>query len=114
MPNLTSSDNVTLRKNNSIIPIYASLINDKSGKYVWHDVLNSGEMGTVNIEDYPFANGAFYIEQNINFYLKRQDPYGIYGLKSIRNENNITGDDDSQNRDLTFYKFVKNEENTSC
>lgn len=114
MPNLTSSDNVTLRKNNSIIPIYASLINDKSGKYVWHDVLNSGEMGTVNIEDYPFANGAFYIEQNINFYLKRQDPYGIYGLKSIRNENNITGDDDSQNRDLTFYEFVKNEENTSC
>ena len=28
----------------------------------------------------PFTNNRFYIEKNINFYLKRQDPTGKYGL----------------------------------
>jgi hypothetical protein len=30
--------------------------------------------------DTSFANGRFYIEKNINFFLKRQDPIGKYGL----------------------------------
>lgn len=28
----------------------------------------------------PFANGRFYLEKNINLFLKRQDPNGKYGL----------------------------------
>ena len=28
----------------------------------------------------PFTNGCFYVEKNVNFFLKRQDPNGKYGL----------------------------------
>ena len=27
---------------------------------------------------YPFTNGVFYVNRNINFYLRRQDPYKTY------------------------------------
>jgi hypothetical protein len=30
--------------------------------------------------DTTFTNGRFYIEKNVNFFLKRQDPTGKYGL----------------------------------
>ena len=42
------------------------------------------DIGTANgvndVADYPFQNGAHYIYSNINFYLRRQDPFGLYGL----------------------------------
>jgi hypothetical protein len=33
-----------------------------------------------------YANGSVYINTNINFYLRRQDPYGIYGLRYTTSE----------------------------
>ena len=55
-------------------------------------------------EEYPFTNGAFYINKRVNLYLKRQDPYDLYGLYSdddilgreakIENENNYVKEKD--------------------
>ena len=34
--------------------------------------------------DLPFSNGRFYIEKNLNIYLRRQDPFGDFGLSVAR------------------------------
>jgi hypothetical protein len=47
-------------------------------------LLNQLQQG-VNIVRTTYANGAVYVNTNINFYLRRQDPYGIYGLKRVDN-----------------------------
>ena len=31
--------------------------------------------------DMPFSNGAFYIHNNITFFVRRQDPFNEYGLQ---------------------------------
>lgn len=62
----------TLVKKHDETPDYARLINDGSCRYVWRKILSNG------VEDgdyvYPFTNGAFYINRQINFFLRRQDP----------------------------------------
>ena len=61
------------------IPSYA--VQRADGKYIWRDYqpigFNDGDSETL---DYPFLNGAHYRYQNYNFKLKRQDPYGNWGL----------------------------------
>ena len=61
-------------------PTYAKL-SEGSGKFVWRKILPPSQMmRDDNLYDLPFTNGRFYIEKNINFFLKRQDPIGKYGL----------------------------------
>jgi hypothetical protein len=38
----------------------------------------------------PFTNGAHYIHNTINFYLRRQDPFGEYGLQYCDADNPMT------------------------
>lgn len=71
---------------NPDIPDYAYYLNDGTGKYVWRELVKDTELGTESdIYNRTYANGAVYINSNINFYLRRQDPYGIYGLKYTSN-----------------------------
>jgi len=63
------------------VPSHAHLLKDGTCRYIWRDVINNGSMGgDRNIEEYPFTNGAFYINRRIDLYLRRQDPYGTYRL----------------------------------
>ncbi len=70
-----------LFKVNPIKPENAYTIPDGSGTYVWRifkgfaDIDNNSEL-----QNRPFTNGAHYLHENINLYLRRQDPSGIYGL----------------------------------
>jgi len=52
------------------------------GRYLWRDLLdigtNDAKESTV---DYPFLNGAHYINSEILFKVRRQDPFGLYGLQ---------------------------------
>ena len=65
--------NVSLIKRGLGVPEYAKLIKDGSCRYYWRDVISNGiEQNDSKI--YPFTNGAFYVNRNINFYLRRQDP----------------------------------------
>lgn len=61
------------------IPSYA--VERPDGKYIWRDIqpigFNDGDEETL---DYPFLNGSHYRYQNYMFKLKRQDPYGNWGL----------------------------------
>ena len=62
-----------LRLKNAEIPSYAYKV--ATNLYLWRDVLNVGNKDAVDLKEYPFANGHFYINKEINFFLERQDPY---------------------------------------
>lgn len=75
-------------KPNSEMPSTAYDFNDGSGVYKWRDI-ESFEFVNNNSEVFNdvFTNGAHYIHKNINFFLRRQDPYGLYGLNPRGNDN---------------------------
>jgi hypothetical protein len=61
------------------IPDYAVMIN--SDRYLWRDLIDIGftQLGDETL-DYPFVNGRHYLYNNFCINLKRQDPFGIWGL----------------------------------
>lgn len=67
-----------LRKKNTNIPDYATKIAHNT--FLWRDINRPGETTDSSLEQYPFANNAFYINKEINFFLKRQDPHDYTGL----------------------------------
>lgn len=102
-------DNYTIFKlDNMGIPSYATLLKDGTCRYIWREVLNNGfNSSDDTLEEYPFTNGAFYVNSRIDLYLRRQDPDMIYELYS---EDDIEGNrieiEDTDN-------YVKNE-NIEC
>lgn len=75
-----SKPKYVLRIKNEEIPFYAYKVD--SNLYMWRDLLTVGDKDVTNLEEYPFANGHFYINKDINFFLKRQDPFGDNGIYS--------------------------------
>lgn len=66
------------------VPAYARF-NKSTQEFVWRGIKAPSEMRRdMELYDIPFANGRFYIEKNITFFLKRQDPYGDFGLSVAR------------------------------
>ena len=65
-------------------PSYA--INMMDGRYLWRDLL---DIGFNDIQesavDYPFLNGVHYLNECMSIGLKRQDPFGYYGLLHTAN-----------------------------
>ena len=53
-----------------------------------------------DINQRPFTNGTHYINTNINFYLRRQDPFAEYGLQYTVDDN-LVGEDGS-----TLYNYL--------
>ena len=75
--NLTGIEDISrynLLSKDGTIPSYAKIIKDGSCRYLWREVLQNGFDDNSNVEVYPFTNGALYINRNINFYLRRQNP----------------------------------------
>lgn len=75
----------------SSIPPYAFMSTDGSMRYFWHTVMANGFNSGVEEEEYPFANGAFYVSKKVNIYVRRQDPYGFNGLWRTTMLGNIDG-----------------------
>ena len=99
-----------MRLKNIDIPHYAYEVGENSNIFLWRDVLNIGNKDTVELTDYPFANGHFYINKEINFFLKRQDPFGYNGLyASELYPNDIFGNVKEEN----IYEY-KDETNVVC
>ena len=71
------------------VPSYARVIKDGTCAILWRNILNNGfNESDKTVEEYPFTNGAFYINKRIDIYVRRQDPYNEYGLY---NESDIEG-----------------------
>lgn len=61
------------------IPDYAEDLGD--GRWLWRDLLSIGfNEGQENPVNYPYLNNSHYIHQNYCIGLRRQDPFGYFGL----------------------------------
>ena len=88
-------------------PSYARILKDGTCRIIWRNIVNNGlNKSDKTVEEYPFTNGAFYVNKRIDIYLRRQDPYALYGLYS---EDDIEGNDvEIENED----NYLKDEEIT--
>lgn len=82
------------------IPTYARPMTDGTCRMIWRNIFNNGSGNFVEDREYPFTNGAFYINLGINLFVRRQDPDGIYGLYSI---NDIPGEALDYDKEDTYY-----------
>lgn len=100
-----SYKNIKLRRRNEAIPKYATKV--AHNKYLWRDLYRPGEVLDGELEELPYTNNSFYISKEINFFLKRQDPYGINGLYcSNAVINDVKG---NQRKEDTYYYKDENE-----
>lgn len=72
------------------IPYYAKLIKDGSCRFYWRDIIKNGFDELSDVEHYPFTNNALYINRNINFYLRRQNPIDKTDKSVYVNKKEIT------------------------
>lgn len=67
-------------------PKYA-IYQPKLRKFIWREPVPFSDLSTDDdLYNMPFANGRFYIHQNINFFLRRQDPQNMFNLQSPETE----------------------------
>lgn len=64
-------NNITIRKYNNNTPLYCQ--DSYNGMCLWREFIKNENI---------FTNGRFYISENYNFFLKRQDPFGQYNLRN--------------------------------
>jgi len=99
------------------IPDYAEDLGD--GRWLWRDLLdiglNDGQYKTLN---YPFLNGAHYLYHNFCLPVRRQDPFGQYGLlyyyREDGNGNRITFSPYDVIGTGTSDRFKVNSEDDAC
>lgn len=106
---LNERNRFTLFKMDNLdIPSYAKLLKDGTCRLIWRDVLNNGFNNEDNsVEEYPFTNGALYVNKKIDMYVRRQDPYGYYELYD---ESDIEGIE----QDYTVEDNYVKEEDIEC
>ena len=96
------SDYSLFKLDNINAPSYARILEDGTCRVIWRDVLNNGFAVDKNeIEEYPFTNGAFYINKRVDLYLRRQDPYNEHDLYD---EEDIEGVDVDIINEDNYYK----------
>ena len=71
------ANKIYLRRRNGGIPDYATKVDHNT--FLWRGIIKPGDDYST-LTDYPFTNNAFYVNKEINFFLKRQDPFGYNGL----------------------------------
>lgn len=77
------------KMDNLDVPSYARVLKDGTCRIIWRNVINNGlNKSDDTVEEYPFTNGAFYINRNINIYVRRQDPIAEWGMY---NETDVMG-----------------------
>ena len=62
------------------------------------------------LEQYPFTNGALYINKHINLFLRRQNPEGIYDIRSKTYPYDINTNNISFEKENNYYE----EDNIEC
>lgn len=77
---MVTDGDMVLRIRNYEIPDYA--VNVGKNTYLWRDIDLIGSVNSESDEELIFTNGCFYLTPNINFYLKRQDPNGVFGMQN--------------------------------
>lgn len=100
-----------LRRYNKNIPFYADKF-DNINRYMWRDINTVGNKDNITLPEYAFANGYFYINQDIDFFLKRQDPFNEFGLY-YNGENSLPNDVFGNTLPESNYEY-KEENEATC
>ena len=83
------------------IPNYAKLSTDGSCYYMWREIIQNGFDTEGKIEEYPFTNGALYVNKQVNLFVRRQDPNNYSNLRSnvypYDNESNLISTTEENN-----------------
>ena len=108
--------NIRLYKKNPDMPDTAYDLEDGTGRYLWRELLSSAEVPTTSdLYDSYFTNGAHYFHKNINFYLKRQDPEGVYGIGNEPADLVEMFIINNKEKDVSYAEYVEEEGgNTLC
>lgn len=102
-----NSGRIKLRVKNEEIPDYADKIDENI--FLWRTVVNPVELSENDKLRHPFSNNCFYVDSQVNLYLRRQDPDAINGLYYSGNLPDITGQIYSGNNNE-----YKSEKETIC
>lgn len=81
------NENYVLYKPNVEKPANAYDLDDGTGRYLWREFMTDAEENNTELRGYTFTNGAHYINKQINFFLRRQDPVGKFGLNNVARGN---------------------------
>jgi hypothetical protein len=83
LESLTLLDYRLFKMDNLGCPSYAKVLKDGTCRVIWRDILNNGfNKSDDSVEEYPYTNGAFYINKRFDIYVRRQDPHDEYWLYS--------------------------------
>ena len=93
-----------------------------SRAFVWRELIKPSDLPTDStLYDRAFSNGCFYIHQNVNFFLKRQDPRNEFGLLYPEDSNRNTTPQIKNYKkpgnnevDLSIYDVFSNKLNNIC
>lgn len=83
----------TIWKENLAIPWYAIRHPLKDNKYLWREIYTFGNINCQELDNsVVFANNHIYLNQEIDFFLRRQDPHGYYGKIYLGDLPDLGGD----------------------
>lgn len=105
-----------IRIENDLIPSYAIDMKNGSGVFSWREFIKP-DSWNATLPEYTFTNNAKYIQQSVNFYLKRQDPHGNCGLISTPisdGQQNYIFPVWGRKTDTTTFEYYIENENTIC
>lgn len=107
--NSSNLDSCVFFKYNMNIPEYSYVLPDNTGIVLWREIKKPSNLTFMDdLYKTPFTNGAFYHHTNINFYVRRQDPFQKYGMVVEGSENNT--EIPSNEFDYSFDDFnIKND-----
>jgi hypothetical protein len=108
-----SFEDVFLIKRRPGTPEYAKLIKDGSCTYYWRNIIANG-IEQNDSEAYPFTNGAFYINKQINFFLRRQDPNKYNIGTPLSDQVNYVPDGEFLPDDFYDNEYYDSEEIETC
>jgi hypothetical protein len=96
----------TIKALNENIPSYAVNIGDNM--YMWRDTIGLWEDN--NPIELPYTNNSFYIDDVINFYLKRQNPDGSLNAYFENNPEDVLSDIEGlENNEPSNYRYIPEE-----
>lgn len=111
-------DNRYIWRENPNIPWYAIRHPLKENRYVWRVMYGYGDVNCKELDDsVVFANGHIYLNQYIDFFLRRQDPYGYYGKLYNGDVSDVVGDkmkEPPTRMTHSMALFVKGKHTFSC
>lgn len=94
---LTIYDYVIRKYSSSSIPLYCQ--DNYDGTCLWREILREGVFDSESFKttESVFTNGSLYLNEMFNFYLKRQDPFGYYGIRNNKFPSDLYGYHDVAN-----------------